>query len=593
MDPQRPRLVRSVLAAVTAFALAALGAGAFEVWREAARQGWAGAGLEWLAPDLFSRTFAWKHGAVAAAATLVVALPLELLRARGGPLAFLRILTTVAGQPVVAGASVLALAFLPSLAAEATQPAAPPAAPNVLFVLVDTWRADHTGFLGYHRDVSPKLDRLVEEGVIFENAISQSGWTKPAVASLFTGLVPSKHLAVSQPLPNTPVRGGHLPPHVTTFVEVLRARGWDTALWSNNPNITPPRGFGQGAGYFRDYFHDPARTPDHDPGKIHRMLPDVERWLQSERDPDRPFCAYVHVMDPHFPYEAPAPFAGTYDTSGLDFQLDGPTCLDYMSGNKKRADVTPEMIQRLKDVYDEELLYVDHFLGDFLERVRARFPDTVIVVAGDHGEEFFEHGNFGHSHGIWQELTHVPLLLFAPGLEPRRIPAQVRLMDVFPTILDLAGLKADLPPETQGESLVPVARGTETAHRPAPMEVGGDQRPAWQWRGISDGRYKMLRRERNLPTLQPVLPLSEWDSPEGLPKDWLFDLETDPGEQVNLHSDQAERTEELLKLMIGQGYYVTPSDLLKLRAEAANISAEDAAELEALGYGGGGEAKTP
>jgi arylsulfatase A-like enzyme len=182
----------------------------------------------------------------------------------------------------------------------------------VLFVLVDTWRADHVGFLGYERDVSPRLDALAREGVVFERAKAQASWTKPSVATLLTGLLPSRHHAVSQAIPETPVRAFRLNPRLTTLVELLHGRGWQTAMWSDNPNITPPVGFDQGAESFRDYFHEPCHAEDC--GRIEEVVADVQRWLAEERDGARPFCLYVHVMDAHYPFEPPPEVRGRATT---------------------------------------------------------------------------------------------------------------------------------------------------------------------------------------------------------------------------------------------------------------------------------------
>ncbi|MAB79138.1 MAG: hypothetical protein CMJ89_07265 [Planctomycetes bacterium] len=586
MVQSRPPFLRCTIGAITVFGLAGLTLGAADAARLAAFHGWEHLGLDWLQLELWSRQRPLFQAGILAALSFALMLFVETRPPGGGLSGFLRKLNTLLGFPPVAVLALAAFFVLPNALAGLQRPDAPANAPNVLFVLVDTWRADHAGFLGYERDVSPNLDRLVEEGVVFERAISSSGWTQPAVASLFTGLIPSRHGAVSQPLAHTPVRGALLQPFVTTFVEIFRASGWNTAMWSNNPNITPARGFDQGASYFRDYYSQRARTQDDDVGRAERMLPDVEAWLAEENTGERPFCAYVHIMDPHYPYVAPAPFKGTFDRSGLDFQLLGPVCREIMTGKRRREDITPTMRRRIVDIYDEELLYVDSYLGEFLQRIFTEHPNTVVVLSGDHGEEFLEHGNYGHGHAIWNELTHVPLVLWAPDLEPQRIPHQMRLMDVFPTLLELAGIGDRTPPHIQGKTLAPFFEGTENTDRLAPVETGGDQKPAWQWRAVSDGRFKYLRRERNLPVKKAVPPLSPGEDPEDFPIEYLFDLKNDPFEQENLFELDPVRAADLFAQMRKFDWYVPPSELLKAAAHSADLSAEDANRLDALGYGG-------
>ncbi len=583
-----PPFLRCALSGITVFGFSALVLGAYNAAELASFHGWDRLGLDWLELELWSQQRPLVPAGIVGALFSALMVFCETRKIQGGLTGAMRRVNSLLGFPLVALAAALLFLSIPGSVADMRQPAAPAQAPNVLFVLLDTWRADHVGFLGYERDVSPNLDRLVEDGVVFERAMSSSGWTKPAVASLFTGLIPSRHNAVSQPLPHTAVRGAFLQPPVTTFVEIFRARGWDTAMWSNNPNITPPRGFDQGAGYFRDYYHDSRKTQEFDPGRAERMIPDVESWLEQRADIERPFCAYLHIMDPHYPYVAPAPYAGTFDKSGLDFQLLGPVCRELMAGKRQLADFTPEMQKRILDIYDEELLYVDHYVGEFLQRVMTEHPNTIVILSGDHGEEFLEHGNYGHGHAIWNELAHVPLVFWAPGLEAGRVPEQVRLMDVFPTLLELAGLESSTPPGIQGETLSTFFDGTETKDRVAPIETGGDQKPAWQWRAISEGRYKYLRREPNLPNMKkPVPALSPDENADDFPLEYLFDLENDPGEQINLIDEHPDIAARLFAEMKKRNWYVPPTELLKLSARKSNLSTGDAGHLDALGYGGG------
>jgi arylsulfatase A-like enzyme len=486
------------------------------------------------------------------------------------------------GHPLAVTAALFLAFVLPGVVARGARPVPARQAPNVLFILIDTWRADHAGFLGYERPVSPALDRLASAGVVFERAIAQSSWTKPSVATLLTGLLPSQHHAVSQAIPETPVRAFRLNPRLTTFVELLHGKGWQTAMWSDNPNITPPVGFDQGAESFRDYFHKPCHS-EHC-GELPEILGDVEHWFAEERDDSRPFCLYVHVMDAHYPYEPPLATRGRFDKQPSDLQLTGPIVQDYMTGKRSEANLTPERLTSLVDRYDEELLAIDEELGPFLERIRREHPDTVIVLSGDHGEEFFEHGNLGHSHALWQELVHVPLVVWAPGLEPKRVATQVRLVDVCPTILALTGLEGALP-NLQGESLLPVIAGTELADRPAPMEVGGDQKPCWQWRGISDGAHKLLRREADLPTLHPIPSLGLEDEDQR-PAWRLYDLRADPGERTNLAASERATAEELFAFLKARGWYVPPEELLGLKATAIELDPNQTQALEHLGYGG-------
>jgi hypothetical protein len=144
----------------------------------------------------------------------------------------------------------------------------------------------------------------------------------------------------------------------------------------------------------------------------------------------------------------------------------------------------------------------------------------------------------------------------------------------------------------QGESLLPVLGGLETDDRPAPMEVGGDQKPCWQWRGFSDGRNKLLRREADLPTLHPIPPLAT-NEPEERPAWHLFDLAGDPLERADLAAERPDQARALFAEFVRRGWYVAPEALLGLKAATIELDPAQTSELSALGYGGGSDAPAP
>lgn len=564
----------------------------WKTWQEFGAQGWTELGYQWLGWDLWSRAWEIKEAFAGAALTLVLALTGEFFAAKTFPLfRLIRWGNFAASRIWVVGLLAVLTLGVPKFVASSTQPDAPENAPNILYVMVDTWRADHVGWLGYERDVTPGLDELVKSGVVFEKAISPAGWTKPSVGTQLTGLLPSYHQAVSQPIPSVEVHGTRLPPSMLTWVEVLRANGWDTGMWSNNPNILPMQGFDQGAGYFVDYVNHPDREgwtedPDgFDPGRSEYMLPDVREWIDKQWDRSRPFAAYLHILDPHYPYVAPAPFKGTFDKTGLDkLNLDGYFCGDYISGEKNPADVTPEMLERINGIYDEEILYVDHYLTPFLKGIMAEFPNTYIVLVSDHGEEFLEHGYFGHGHSIYGELVNVPLVVWGPDLEAKRVPWQVRLMDLYPTILDFAGLEmAEGPIEIQGDTLVDMGEG----HRLAPMDSGGDERPPWHWRGLSDGQWKMIERLEVNPEDHQIwaengIPELNGKGDDDLPYFEIYLVDQDPAETRNMVDSEIDRARSLKGIMEARKWY-QKADVVNTFGTSSELGASEAV-LEALGY---------
>ncbi len=190
------------------------------------------------------------------------------------------------------------------------------------------------------------------------------------------------------------------------------------------------------------------------------------------------------------------------------------------------------------------------------------FPNTVVVLISDHGEEFLEHGFFGHGHSLYSEVVNVPLVIWAPDLEPQRVPWQVRSLDVFPTLVSLTGSASNSVIEAlKGESLVEPIEG----HRLAPLEVGGDERPPWHWRGLSDGKWKMVERLEVNPADHAIwkkdgIPvLDEKREAEGMPYFQIYDLENDPTEQTDLIKDELQRARSMKKVLEDNDWHY-PSD---------------------------------
>jgi arylsulfatase A-like enzyme len=346
--------------------------------------------------------------------------------------------------------------------------------PNLLLVVIDTLRADHLGCYGYERPTSPRLDHVAATGVLFEHAYAQSSWTKPSTASLLTGRLPSQHQTLSET--------ARLPDDEMTIATRLRAVGYRTAVLSANPWVTPEYGFDQGVDDFYSVYDERfARVPllmqvlkrvsQATDGKMRlynrvkylvlgelsttardtRLVDEAVRWLDAHGG--ERFFLYVHMMSPHHPYDPPPPFdrfvpdrthrpVKNYPRKSYRF---------FERGDPLPPDDLADLVAR----YDGDVLYADTELGrlvDALER-RGLAASTAVLVTADHGEEFFDHGNWGHGQSVYDELVHVPLVLRAPGTAARatRVHTPVSHADVVPTLLALAG--APPVPSLSGRSL--------------------------------------------------------------------------------------------------------------------------------------------
>jgi arylsulfatase A-like enzyme len=381
-------------------------------------------------------------------------------------------------------------------------------APLVVVYLVDTLRADHTTPYGYTRDTTPELERFAGDAVVFEQAISHASWTKPAVASLFTSLLPGRHRAVQ-------LRDQLDPGHVT-LAEMMEAKGYATGAAVANSVI-----YGQGTNFEQGFdFYAGLHGEGDRPSKLVEAAGVVDaalRFLDARRG--FPTFLYVHTMDPHVPYAPPSPFDRKYEPHPTP---DHPA-VDPRSDYKE-----PKDRERMIAQYDGDVAYGDQEFGRFVRELQARglYDDALVVFMADHGEEFLDHGQFLHGKSVFDELIHVPLIVKFPGRRDAgtRVKAQVQVVDVLPTVLESQGLPVPEPPHIAGRPLQGAVRGTG----PEPPAVSEISHRGFVAHGMRTRRDKYVRR---------------FNPQED---ELYFDLARDPGEQTN-RIDEAGPRVQLLK----------------------------------------------
>lgn len=314
-----------------------------------------------------------------------------------------------------------------------------PKGPNIILILVDTLRADHLGSYGYSRDTSPNIDKLAQNGVIFTNAYSNAPWTKPSVASIFSSLYPNVHKAI-----NT---GNVLPEGVLTIAEIMKNEGYYTAfLNSGNPTIGRKFNFHQGF----DHYSHPIRV-DLENAKVltDKLLPLITK-LQKKK-----FFIYLHYMDTHVPYNKNKYnnlFINTDNKHGF-----GPGEVDSW---KVRALTSSDKLSNAdKDyliaLYDGQIRFVDSNIKKIIRALKDKniLEDTLVILTSDHGEEFWEHDNYEHGHTLYNELLHVPLIIYGSHkVKPGEVKERIRLIDLFPTILEMANIDDNML-MVQGKSI--------------------------------------------------------------------------------------------------------------------------------------------
>lgn len=477
---------------------------------------------------------------------------------------------------------------------------------HVIVVSLDTTRPDHLSAYGSARDTSPTLARLAAEGALFTEARTTAPWTLPAHMSLFTGLPPELH----------GVRYDHhvLPRDRRTLGEVFSEAGFRTVGLFTGPYVHGDFGFDRGMDTYESMTRSPMLNDRLRVGLSTKQKQELvsESEFQSHREvtstrvmdrmpyflerlpADRDFF-FLHFFDPHYDYLPPRPHRQAFVDPGYRGAITGQS---IMSGPWVLEETLPPAdLKQLKDLYDAEIHYTDAQLGRLVNMLERNdlARNTILVVLSDHGEAFFEDSafgaRFGHRANLGDQVLRVPMIVWAPGRVPpgQRIDTPVSLIDVMPTLLELADLAPE--PSLFGQSLVPLMNGEAAEER----SVGALLDFVAPKAEDHYDRHSALIRESLKYVRIEELPWSPvnsgFDKPPlpGREQEFLFDLEADPEELVNLI--QAAGDDPRVAFM--RKAYLSWREQLGEFAEdqgweAARIGGdEELAALRAMGYIGG------
>jgi arylsulfatase A-like enzyme/Flp pilus assembly protein TadD len=399
--------------------------------------------------------------------------------------------------------------------------------PNVLLISIDTLRADHLGCYGNTSARTPVIDQLAREGVRFERAFSTVPLTLPAHASILTGTYPSYHGIRDN-------AGFILPQDQTTLAEVLRDEGYSTGAVVGAYVLDSKFGLDQGFDHYFDNF-DLSRYENISPGYIQRtgdkVVDEAVRWLNEVGE--TPFFLWVHLYDPHDPYTPPEPYASRHPGRP----------------------------------YDGEIEFTDGNVGALLDALKKQgaYENTLIVLAGDHGESLGEHGEEKHGFFVYNATLHVPLIFRLPqGREAGRIVGEnVSLVDLFPTVLQWLELSRSNSFSYQGIGLSSLLLGKGRVNRTDLMAECYYPYQQFGWsplRTLISGRYKFVQAP----------------APE------LYDLSTDFAEGKDLASEEGALTRSFrqrLEELENRYQPLTGADQAK-----REIDSETAEKLRSLGY---------
>jgi len=406
----------------------------------------------------------------------------------------------------------------------------------LVWISIDTLRADHLGTWGYARPTSPALDARLRDFVVFDDAMATASWTLPSLASQFTARYPTAHGAVN---PRAAVS-----PASRTVFEALSDAGFTVLGVTGNFYISTEYGLWRG---FDALWHTqgPAISIDA-----------YARRALSERG-SGDLALFLHYMDPHAPYAPPPPFDRRFDP-GYRGAIDG-----HNYATLRRTG--PADLEHVKALYDGEIASTDAHVEGTLRALAEEglLQNAVIVLSADHGEEFLEHGSWNHGGTLFREVLHVPLALRVPGVSARRVGAPVSLVDLAPTVLDALGVA---PPRTfMGQSLLPVLRGQPP--RPGPLFAETE---------LTAGHDRVIA-VRDGPR---AYVLHQGGSNAGKETAALYDVRADPGETRDVSGagdDAAPFHAAALAYLDRQRAAAGP-------ARAAAIEGETAEALKALGY---------
>jgi arylsulfatase len=377
----------------------------------------------------------------------------------------------------------------------------PPRPRNVIFVLVDTLRADRLGSYGYGRSTSPNFDGFARGATRFAAARSQASCTFPSANSILTSHWPGEFLG-------QPDGAMGIPEGIPSLAEILHARGFRTVAVSASSVVRrSPSRFNPLGGYSRgfDVFDEDCVWKSAD--CVNRQaLPHLRRG-------ERPLFAYLHYIDPHGPYQPPEPRPSRFAAGrpGREWVRRGdPNPIgDWLYKGQPNPGFTPGDVRYLSDLYDEEIGYFDARFAELLEELRSSglLDESIVIFAADHGEEFLEHGHVKHCRTLFDTSIRTPLVVRVPGMKARAVLSPVENLDLVPTVLDYLGLDRS-PYRFAGRSLRPLIEGNAAPAR-VQFALQGTLRSA------SDGRHKLVQD----------LAADTWA---------LYDLAADPGEKTDV-----------------------------------------------------------
>lgn len=437
---------------------------------------------------------------------------------------------------------------------------------NILLISLDTLRADHVGCYGYERDTSPNIDKLAKDSAVFLNTFATAPWTLPSHVSLMTSLNCINHQVYH--------KEQKMDPTILTLADVLRKNDYFNGAITGGGFVKGSFGFNKGFDSYR--VSGSLNTFD----SAHKICEASKNWIRSHAD--RNFFLFVHTYQIHSPYASPSPYNEHFLADDAEYKRFNQRKFRFYQEDRYLP-VTDKLRQNIIDLYDSGILYTDHALiKGLVEELKALeiYDNTMIILLSDHGEEFYEHKAWAHSHSVYNEIIKVPLIIkfFASKHAGVIIKKYARLIDVMPTILD--ELKIAYPDQySDGETLLNLLDNgnqrdgeriflSELVTDP----IDGKIPPKT---AINQGHNKLIINDEFNPE---NIAYFNFPPPE-MEKFETYDLEADPGESANLVFSNPDLTRRLLKFM--EIHFVQKCNWSSLKNQNQDEIQE---QLRALGY---------
>jgi len=440
--------------------------------------------------------------------------------------------------------------------------------PNVILAVMDAVRPDHLSCYGYSRKTTPNIDKIAEDGLLFENAFSATSWTPPSHASIFTGMYPSQHGVLGKNL--------YLDEEIPTIAEIFSSKGYETLGICITPWVGSQTGLDRGfikfisessRGYLDGFSHrlsldwiifcleTDIRFMVYNWGKQARFFQEIKEWILNSQKRNKPFFIFVNYFDAHTPYAPPQPFKRRFErihnrNTNLEKIRDIFNSRHGYPYVAKESEVSEEEWDVLKSWYDGGIAYIDFFLGKFFDYLKERelYNNTFIAITSDHGENFGEHQLANHLFCLYDTLLHVPLIMRYPehGSVGKRISSIVSHIDILPTLLGVSNIEMKTNSNIKGVNMIPFEN--RIYHKHICAEYGPPVADINALKRLSPKVDPSIcnKYNKNLKCIRSN-DFKYIISSDG--REELYDLEKNPEESRNIISEFPEKAKELKSLL--------------------------------------------